>query len=291
MKTRIRSAVIAAAIAFIATSAGAGQTTQCVPSGTLARPAGLAEASGLAISKKVPGRLWAHNDSGKPILTALDERGSVTTQVAVTGASVQDWEAVAVGPCAAGLCLYIGDIGDNEGKRSRVTIYRAIEPEASSRTVAAEAIHATYPDGGHDAEALLIANGRLYIVTKGDTGPIAIYRFPAQLQPGATVKLERVVQLSSKPSQAERITDGSVSPDGEWIALRTKEALMFYPSDLLTGASKAAATIDLRSLREPQGEGVALGGDNTVFLAGEGGGKGQPGTFARFSCNPTSRGK
>ena len=33
-------------------------------------------------------------------------------------------------------------------------------------------------------------------------------------------------------------------------------------------------------LNEPQGEGVALGADNTVFLAGEGGKKGQPGTFA-----------
>jgi hypothetical protein len=71
--------------------------------------------------------------------------------------------------------------------------------------------------------------------------------------------------------------------------LRTKEALMFYPSDVLTGSSKAATTIDLRPLREPQGEGVAIGPGNTVFLAGEGGGKGQPGTFARFTCNPARR--
>jgi hypothetical protein len=247
------------------------------------------EASGLAVSKRVPGRLWTHNDSGKPVLTAIDQQGNVTTQVAVSGAAVQDWEAVAVGPCDGGSCLYIGDIGDNEGKRARITIYRAPEPDASSRSTTAEAFHATYPDGGHDAETLLVANGRLYIVTKGDTGPVAVYRFPAQLQSGATMKLERVAELSAKPSPAARITDGSVSPDGQWVALRTKTTLMFYPAAVLTGASKPAITVDLTPLREPQGEGVALGPDNVVFLAGEGGGKAQPGTFARFTCVPPGR--
>lgn len=291
MKTQIRTVVMTTAIALIAAGAQAQGANQCTPSGALARPAGLGEASGLAVSKKIPGRLWTHNDSGRPVLVALDQHGAVTTEITIAGAAVQDWEAIAVGPCAGGSCLYIGDIGDNEGRRSRITIYRAPEPDASSRTATAEAFHAVYPDGGHDAETLLIASGRLYVVTKGDTGPVAIYRFPAQLQAGAPMKLERVLQLTAKPGQADRITDGSVSPDGQWVALRTKEALMFYPSEVLAGASKAVATIDLRPLREPQGEGVAIGADNTVFLAGEGGGKGQPGTFARFSCNPTSRGK
>lgn len=279
-----------AALLLTAVGARAGQAEQCRPSGALARPAGLAEASGLAVSKRVAGRLWTHNDSGKPVLTALDQQGAVTSQIAITNAAVEDWEAVAVGPCAGGSCLYVGDIGDNNGKRKRITVYRAPEPDASSRSVTAEAFHATYPDGGHDAETLLIADGRLYIVTKGDTGPVAIYRFPAQLRAGATMQLERVVQLVARPGEGERITDGSVSPDGKWVALRTREALMFYPSELLAGSSRPATTIDLRPLKEPQGEGLALGADNVVFLAGEGGGKGQPGTFARFTCNP-ARGK
>lgn len=282
--TLMRTAAIVAATMLATADAHARQTGTCTPSGSLVRPAGLVEASGLAVSTRVPGRLWTHNDSGAPVLTALDSRGGVTAQVAVTGATVEDWEAVAVGPCGSGSCLYIGDIGDNEGKRARITIYRAPEPDAAARSIAAEAIHATYPDGGHDAETLLIADGQLYIVTKGDTGPVAIYRFPASLQPGSTVKLERVVQLTAKPTQAERITDGSVSPDGKWVALRTKERLMFYSSDVLTGSTKVTATIDLRPLNEPQGEGVALGADHVVFLAGEGGGKGQPGTFVRFTC-------
>jgi hypothetical protein len=278
------TALLAAIVFFCDRDIAFAQQAECTPSGSLARLSGLTEASGLAVSKRVPGRLWTHNDSGKPVLTALDQQGGNTTQVAVTGAAVEDWEAIAVGPCAGGSCVYIGDIGDNEGKRARITIYRAPEPEASSRSMAAQAFHATYPDGGHDAETLLVANGRLYVVTKGDTGPVAIYRFPAELQSGATMKLEKVVELSAKPGQAARITDGSVSPDGQWVALRTKTALTFYPAAVLAGASKAAKTVDLTALKEPQGEGVALGSDNVVFLAGEGGGKAQPGTFVRFTC-------
>ena len=270
----------------LVSAAHAQQSRQCTPAGSLVPLAGLAEASGLASSRRVPGRLWTHNDSGQPILFALDNRGAVTGQVQVSGATVEDWEGIAVGPCGSGSCVYIGDIGDNKAGRKRITIYRVPEPERPGGTAAvSDVFHATYPDGAHDAEALFFADGRLYIVTKGETGPVALYRFPAQLQAGATMKLERVGGPSASPDANSRITDGSASPDGQWVALRSKSALTFYrASDVLAGQWRAAGVVDLTSLNEPQGEGVALGADNTVFLAGEGGKKGQPGTFVRLSC-------
>lgn len=288
-----RAALVAAAVSFVS-PASPHDAQQSVPapcraSGAVVEVPGLHEASGLAVSRRVPGRLWTHNDSGQPVLFALDTHGSVTGQVRLTGADIVDWEAVAVGPCDAGSCVYVGDIGDNHAGRSRVTIYRLPEPEATGGTAAvADAFHATYPDGPQDAEALLVAgDGRLYIVTKGETGPIGLYRFPAELKSGATARLERVGAPSAKPDAASRITDAAVSPDGRWAALRTKSSLTFYQaSDLLAGQWRAATRIDLTPLREPQGEGVAIGGDNTVFLAGEGGGKGRAGTFARFTCAP-----
>jgi hypothetical protein len=250
---------------------------------------GLSEASGLAISRQAPGRLWTHNDSGEPVVVALDARGSVTGRVRLTGATVEDWEAIAVGPCGTGSCLHVGDIGDNNARRKRITIYRLPEPDGTNGSASvADVFHASYPDGPHDAEALLIGgDGRLHIVTKGETGPIAVYRFPAPLKSGATVTLERVGSDAGKPDAQSRITDGAISPDGQWAVLRTRSALTFYrAADLLAGQWRAANRVDLTSLKEAQGEGVALGADNTVFLAGEGGGKGQPGSFARFSCTP-----
>ena len=273
--------------AGLLSTASAQQARQCTATGSLVPLAGVAEASGLASSQRTTGRLWTHNDSGQPVLFALDSRGAVTGQVRVTGAKVEDWEGIEVGPCASGSCLYIGDIGDNDAARKQITIYRVPEPERLGGTVAvSDALHATYPDGAHDAETLFFAGNRLYIVTKGDTGPVAIYRFPAQLQSGATMKLERVGLPVAQPSDDSRITDGSASPDGQWVVLRSRSALTFYKaSEVLAGNWRTAATVSLASLKEPQGEGVAFGPENTIFLAGEGGGKGQPGTFVQLSCS------
>ena len=42
--------------------------------------------------------------------------------------------------------------------------------------------------------------------------------------------------------------------------------------------------MNLAPAGEPQGEGIALDSKQTVYLAGEGGGKKQPGTFVHFEC-------
>ena len=87
----------------------------------------------------------------------------------------------------------------------------------------------------------------------------------------------------------QRITDGTVSSDGRWVVLRTRASLVFYrTADFVKGEWREARRVDLTSLREPQGEGVALGAGDTVYVAGEGGGKKQPGTLARFTCEPES---
>ncbi len=289
---RVRvSAVILAALINIPALVGRAQpSTTCQPPSKLMRLAGVSEASGLAVSRRVPGRLWTHNDSGQPVLFALDERGGVTGQLRIAGAEAEDWEAVASARCTTGSCLYIGDIGDNNTKRDHVTVYRVPEPDAAADTSApAEAFHATYPDGPHDAEALLIApDGRIHIVTKGNTSPIALYRFPPDLRAGSTMKLERVGNAAADTRDREsRITDGAVSPDGRWAVLRSQNALRFFrTSDLFDGRWQDAFRVDLTALNEPQGEGVAIGANNTVFVAGESGGKDKGGTFASFSCSP-----
>ena len=126
--------VVALFVASPSSPAGAQRGgVQCQLAGPIVRVPGLSEGSGLALSRRVPGRLWTHNDSGKPILFALDARGAVTGRIEVTGATVEDWEAIAVGPCGTGSCLYIGDIGDNNASRKRITIYRLPEPDGRQR--------------------------------------------------------------------------------------------------------------------------------------------------------------
>jgi hypothetical protein len=261
-------------------------TPQCKPAAALASIPELPEGSGLAASRRNPGRFWAHNDSGDPVLVALDANGRVAGRLQLSGAAVEDWEAVAVGPCPAGSCIYVGDVGDNEAERKRITVYRVSEPaNAAGSATVTDVFHATYPDGAHDAEALLIApDSRLHVVTKGDTGAVALYRFPSELQSGATMRLERVGAPRPRGNN-DRITDGAVSPDGRWVALRSTDALMLYrATDLLTGNWREAGRVPLNTLAEPQGEGVTFAADNSLYLISEGGGKKQPGRFARLTC-------
>jgi hypothetical protein len=259
----------------------------CKPSGSLVHLPPLPEASGLAIGRSA--RLWMHNDSGAAELIAVDTEGAVAGRLTLDGARVEDWEAIASGPCGNGTCLFIGDIGDNDASRKQITVYRVAEPAEPGGSVKAEAFHATYPDGAHDAETLIVApDGILFIVTKGDTGPIAVYRFPRDIKSGSTVKLERVGKaIAEKPGDKARITDGSISRDGNWVVLRTKTALMFYRGDaFMRGEFEEVRRVDVSSLKEPQGEAVVFGPGNTVYLGGEGGGKKQPGTLAAMSCEP-----
>jgi hypothetical protein len=255
----------------------------------MVRVAELPEGSGLAASQQTAGRFWSHNDSGDPVLIALDGNGRVIGRVRIEGATVEDWESVAVGRCPSGSCIYVADIGDNGAERDRITVYRIPEPaEPNGSVKVSDVFHATYPDGAHDAESLLIASdGRLHIVTKGETGPVSMYRFPNELRSGTALRLERVggPRESGSAAKADRVTDGAVSPNGQWIALRTTDTLTFYrASDLLAGNWREAGRVPLTSIREPQGEGVTFGSGSSVYLMSEGGGKKQPGAFARLTC-------
>jgi len=269
----------------------AGAAPQCTFPSSLTLVPDVTEASGLAVSRNLPGRLWTHNDSGQPTIFALDTAGAVTERLRLMGSRVEDWEALAVGPCPGGSCLYVADIGDNDARRTRITIYRVAEPSGGKSSVSVQDIfHATYPDGAHDAETLLIApDGTLLVVTKGDSGPVALYRFPKELRSGATHPLERVgnARDAGQPAATARITDGAVSADGVWVVLRTQRHVVFHRmADLFSGNWREAGRLDVKRLGESQGEGIALGADGTLYLAGEGGGKSRPGTFARLTCSP-----
>jgi hypothetical protein len=262
--------------------------SSCRVAGEVIRIRELPEGSGVAASRRTPGVFWAHNDSGSPVLFALNEKGVVSGRVRVTGAEVDDWEDIAVGPCGEATCLYIADIGDNSGRRERITLYRVPEPApADASTRPAEVFHARYPDGPRDAESLFVtANSDVFIITKGDPGPVALYRFPRPLRSGSPMQLERVGNPAggAKVDDEDRPTAADLSADGRWVAVRTTHRVAFHrAADLTAGRWQETFRADLRSLKEPRGEGIAFGANGALILVGEGGLSG-PGTFARVVC-------
>ncbi|HYH80104.1 MAG TPA: hypothetical protein VEX86_09905 [Longimicrobium sp.] len=285
---RAEAAPAVVALAKSADVAGASTADAvCAPDGG-PRPldAAIHESSGVAVSRAHAGIFWTHNDSGDPLLYAVDAEGRTAGTVRVAGASVEDWEDVALAPCpAGGDCLYVADIGDNDAKRGSITVYRIPEPASgATESAPATAIRLRYPDGAHDAEAMFVLNGAVHVVTKGESGPIALYRAPRDA--GAEATLERVRELSTGAvERPERITGADASSDGRWIVLRTLREAAFYPAAELAGSGPATPRrVSLQALDEAQGEGIGFGPGGFIYLTSEGGKKDKPATFARLSC-------
>ena len=237
---------------------------------------------------------WTHNDAGnRAELFGLGGDGQVRERVRVTGATLVDWEDLEAARCGADPCLYVADIGDNDGERESITIYRVPEPAAgSSRTVGAEALRARYPDGPRDAEALFAApSGDLFIVTKGRPGPATLYRLPSPQPTDRVAALERVREIFPEPDDPDdRVTAATTTPDGRWVGIRTYRALYLYPLDDLVGTAPLQPRVaDLSSLPGHQGEAIAMANDGTVWLSSEAEDDDARPLWSRLHCALTPR--
>jgi hypothetical protein len=245
------------------------------------------ETSGLARSARDSTIFWTHNDRGNaPDVLAISADGRLIDRVRVTGATLIDWEDIEVAPCGDRSCLYIGDIGDNDESREHVTVYRVEEPASGATVAAAEAFHARYPDGPRDAEALFAhGSGDLYIVTKGRSDDVVLYRWPAP-RPGEVAVLEPVRVLSARPrTGADRVTAATTTPDGRWVGIRTYGTLYLFSTDELVGSGAARPVrYDLSPLNEAQGEGLAMADDGAVWLSSEAEARGQVPEWSRLQC-------
>jgi hypothetical protein len=276
--------------ATLGTGSALAAELQCLLERAPGALSSLPEASGAAVSRRTPGIVWSHGDSATitPYLFAFNARGAARGKVRLEGIKVTDWEDIAVGPCGRSSCVYVADIGDNRATRDAISIHRFVEPSPRDPTAPVlDSFHATYPDGPHDAEAFFVTEaGEMFVVTKGETGSIALYGFGPSPRSGASTILKQVAVLRSDTVPRNlRITGASASPDGKWVALRTRDSIQIHDAARFSrGDLGSVRSYAVTSLREPQGEGVTLGPSGAVFLTGEGGGKGAPGTLAAGIC-------
>ncbi len=245
-------------------------------------PDALTELSGIAASRAQPGVYYVHNDSGdSPRIFALDAAGAELGQLCLAGAANVDWEDIEMGPCPAGSCIYVGDIGDNHRQRQLYGIYRVAEPRMSSLqgggSIAFEHFPFTYGDGPHNAEALFVhpGSGRVYVVTKeGDPSPIYEVPLPAPPPPGQSASVVTAVRVGTvslgKPGAL--VTGGDVSPCGNAMLVRTYEALFELRSpdgapaeveSLIMNAPDKVPVAD-----EIQGEAVSYAANGLGYVTG-----------------------
>jgi hypothetical protein len=221
---------------------------------TLQDPA-IDESSGLAVSAVHPDLLWTHNDGGEEATVyGIDRDGATAATVTLSGVDPYDPEALAPGVGPDGEpALFLGDTGDNLRERPDISVFRFDEPTAlGDTTEPATWYRFTYPDGPHDAEALLVdPQGRLLVATKGLSGQ-GLYRAPLDLvtEDQGTNRLRRIAAVPSL------VTDGAYLPDGRFV-LRTYSSVFVYdrPGHVVARAELPG---------QEQGESIAVDGDRLL---------------------------
>lgn len=208
----------------------------------------IVESSGLVVLPQASdgGLVVTTNDSGDSgrVFTVDPATGST---VGVTTWTPEPRDVEALAPAGTGH-VWVGDIGDNQRVRSSIEVLRV--PVGRSRAAASpEAYELVYPDGAHDAEALVShpLTGQLFVITKGVFFG-TVYAAPDRL------RADRVNLLEEVGEAPGIVTDATFLPGGGGVVMRTYGAahLVAFPS------WRPVSSVDLP--QQDQGEGIALAG-------------------------------
>jgi hypothetical protein len=234
----------------------------------------LGEVSGLVVSRKNPDVMWVHNDGDEKQVFAVTTAGQLVTRVRVE-VPLTDVEDIAIGPGPEeGVdYVYVGDIGDNTSSRPDIRLVRFPEPELKAikdkklDASGVEVFRLRYPDGPHDAEALLVdpTTGDVFIVVKEDNRS-RLYRVGEdRLKTDAPIALELVGYLN-----VDDVSAGDISPAGDLIILRDEDRGWIWnrPSGSSVGDSfkRAPRPVLVRAAGQAQnGEAVGFAPDGKSY--------------------------
>jgi hypothetical protein len=251
------------------------------------------EASGLGASRRIPGVLYILDDGpGTSEIWVVRPGSAPLGAMQIAGLRGRDTESLTVAACGSDSeqwCVYVGDIGDNPRVRETVQVWRLPEPDLSAgipeQPFAADAITLRYPDGPHDAEALLVDGaGVPHLVTKdagvGADGRPGLGAARLYAAPGFADGVMSDLGAVPLPAPAEPlaaafvgvvVTGGDALPGR--VLLRTYDHIveLTAPSADAPLADMAAwPARELPSPREPQGEAVAYAADGCgLYTVGE----------------------
>ena len=229
----------------------------------------LEEVSGLVASRKNPGFLWAHNDSGNSRrIYLLNPEGEVVLTVALRNIRNLDWEDIAISNGTEPF-LFIADIGDNQLRRDYVTIYRIPEPQKTDQEIiaiaAVDKMHVSYREGSRDAETLLFdpISQELILLTKRDPQSM-VYSF--------SFEPDLYQQLDSKGNlPVTGLTGGDINAMGQILVKNYNHLfLVRNPGQLRATEVLLTQTFEkLKYKKEKQGEAVAwsIAGDGFFLLS------------------------
>ena len=214
----------------------------------------IVESSGLAVVGPLVVTTNDSGDSGR--VFTVDPASGQTVGVTSWPGEPVDVEALA--PAGDGH-VWVADIGDNRHVRDSVEVLR-VPVGRGDRDAEPASYELVYPDGAHDAEALMAhpVTGRLLVVTKG-VFDATVYAAPARLRPDRPNRLAPVAQARAPGL----VTDASFLPAGGAVVLRT------YSHAYVVGFPSWQPVTSWELPEQDQGEGVAVDGAD-LLLSTEG---------------------
>lgn len=190
----------------------------------------LSEVSGLAVSRKTPGLLWAINDSGNPPeVYGISIKGVLLKTYKVEGAMNWDWEDLAGFRYKGEDFLVIADVGDNWSNRPFNTLYCVKEPKSDSQGGMRPLqwqMNFRYDNRPLDCEAVAVdaANQKIYLLSKRTAKPI-LYELPLDMPCKKAMYTARAV---AKIRYISRPTAMDISADGNTLYILTYKHAYIY---------------------------------------------------------------
>ncbi|MEM9227351.1 MAG: hypothetical protein AAGA45_05230 [Verrucomicrobiota bacterium] len=241
------------------------------------------ESSGIAKSQRYADVYWTHNDSGDsarlfPIrLDGNDVGPSAGQGIPVKGAVNRDWEDIASDHEGN---LLIGAFGNNANRRRDLAVYVVPEPDPYVNGPAQVSRRVPFhfpeqrqfppPDNNYDVEALFVADGTWYVLTKhrADT-ETRLYRF-SQYSETKSNPLTLLASFSSRGM----VTAADALPDGSKVAVLTYGSLwVFHPPLSDDGSYEVermfAGEFSWQPIRAKQCEAVCFIDSDMVLITNE----------------------
>ena len=205
-------------------------------SGTVRKAISLPEVSGIACSRVTPGYIWMESDDYRNVVATTEKGEESFLRLSFSGLpSRYDWEDLCGGVYEGKNYLFVGAFGDNEETTGNYHIIYFEEPEipytaGAKKTIAASDISYEYPDGKHNAEAIMYDNltQTIYVITKVYYNVCSVYSLPMSLEYGSeTQTLTKVCDLGVKSDLGSDgkhgfhlVTGADISPDGSRIIIK-----------------------------------------------------------------------
>lgn len=241
-----------------------GTKATAIPLSTLDQP------SGLAASRVNPRVMYSQSEKDRQTVVAISTTdAAIVGKYKVTVPNVFDTEDIATGPCPAGSCLFVGDVGTARGDpkpNNVMSVVRVTEPSIASGqtsgTLTGDYFPYKFPSGiVVNSESLMVhpTTGEMYVITKNTTGQSDVYKFPHPLPaPGTVSTLAKVGTLTlpilnGKTTSVE-ITAATIHPNTNRFAVRTYTSVYEFRGTV-GGTLTSAIAAQPVALTAPSGEG------------------------------------